>query len=127
MQIKDYQKIIRETAIYPDSIGPAYCAMGISDEAGEVSGKIKKLYRDRDLQDYPSLIDFISSAEGGFEVQRQIKKELGDVLWYITAMANEAGITLEEVMEANYNKLIKRRETNTLQGDGDDREEKTDV
>ena len=54
---------------------------------------------------------------------QSVGKELGDVLWYITAMASELGLTLEEIMETNYNKLIKRRETNTLQGSGDNREE----
>jgi NTP pyrophosphatase (non-canonical NTP hydrolase) len=122
MDTKEYQKIIDETAIYPKEIGLAYCAMGLTGEAGEVSDKIKKLYRDDNIHD-------MLSADYGEFIQKNKKaigKELGDVLWYVTAMANELGLSLEEIMEGNYNKLIKRRETNTLHGSGDNREEKED-
>ncbi len=110
MESKEYQEIIKKTAVYPKEIGLPYCALGLCGEAGEVAEKVKKLYRD----------------SGGViteEFRQALKKELGDVQWYITATANEVGLTLEEIMEANYNKLIKRRETGTLHGDGDNRED----
>lgn len=118
IDLETYQTIIEKTAIYPKQIGLAYCAMGLTGEAGEVAEKIKKLYRDG------------ASSEGGLptiehnqSIIPSLKKELGDVIWYISALASELGLTLEEVMEANYNKLMKRKETGTLQGSGDDREE----
>ena len=123
MTIEEYQTIIKKTSIYPENIGLAYCAMGLTGEAGEVSDKIKKIYRDKDVFDSSGLIDQEKiHLEVIPEEKESIKKELGDVMWYITAMANELGLSLEEIMEANYNKLIKRRETNTLHGSGDDRE-----
>lgn len=57
------------------------------------------------------------------ELKTMIKKELGDVLWYLTALANELGLSLEEIMEANYTKLMKRKEQDKIKGSGDDREE----
>lgn len=119
MTFKDYQQIIEKTAVYPEDIGLAYCAMGLTGEAGEVADKIKKLYRDDNLHaiDAPSEVVLIQ------ERKMSIAKELGDVLWYITAMANEIDVSLEEIAQMNYDKLIKRRETNTLHGSGDDREE----
>lgn len=120
MDVKKYQDLILRTAIYPRSIGLAYCALGLSDEAGEVTGKIKKFYRDtpiREGKDLPVL-------EDAPELKTMIKKELGDVLWYLTALANELGLSLEEIMEANYEKLMKRMEQDTIRGSGDDREEK---
>lgn len=119
MDIKEYQGIIKKTAVYPKEIGLAYCAMGLTGEAGEVADKIKKLYRDRVFHSQTQTWKQIIIDDN----KKDIVKELGDVLWYITAMANELGISLEEIMEMNYNKLIKRRETNTLQGSGDNREE----
>lgn len=110
MDAKQYQEIIKKTAVFPKEIGLTYCTLGLCGEAGEVAEKVKKLFRDR----------------GGLitpEFKKDVKKELGDVLWYITALSNELGFTLEEVMETNYNKLIARRETNTLHGNGDNREE----
>lgn len=119
MNFKDYQDIIKKTAIYPEEIGLAYCAMGLTGEAGEVADKIKKLYRDEKLNSL--------NAVGYMQVllanKEAIAKELGDVLWYITATANEIGISLEEIAKINYEKLVKRRETNTLAGSGDNREE----
>lgn len=110
MTTKDYQNVIAETAVFPKEIGLTYCTMGLCGEAGEVAEKMKKLYRDAGGKVTP---DF----------RKDIKKELGDVIWYVTALSNELGFTLEEVMEANYNKLMLRRETNTLHGSGDNREE----
>lgn len=110
MNIKEYQEIIKQTAIYPRNMGLTYCTMGICGEAGEVAEKMKKLFRDKN--------GIVTE-----EFKQDIKKELGDVIWYITALSNELNLTLEEVLEANYQKLIKRRETNTLQGNGDNREE----
>ncbi len=124
MEIKEYQTIIEKTAIYPKEIGPLYCTLGLAGETGEVAEKIKKIYRDnpkllallkdKNKQYYSDVIDF----------QNDLTKELGDILWYVTALANEFGISLEDIFAKNYEKLIKRRETNTLHGSGDNREEK---
>jgi len=109
MNVKEYQEIIQKTAIYPKEIGVMYCTLGLTGEAGEVAEKVKKLYRD-------------NAGVVTEEFKNSLKKEIGDVLWYCTALSSELGLTLEEVMEANYEKLTKRRETNTLHGNGDDRE-----
>lgn len=111
MEVNKYQEIIEKTAVYPKYLGMLYTTLGLCGEAGEVAEKVKKLYRDHE-------------GEITEEFRTSIKKELGDILWYITATANEVHLTLEEIMEANYDKLIKRRETGTLHGSGDNREEK---
>jgi NTP pyrophosphatase (non-canonical NTP hydrolase) len=106
MDVKLYQTIIEKTAVFPLEIGLAYCALGLNGEAGEVAEKVKKFYRD------------------GTEIDKKaLVKELGDVLWYLTAISNLIGVGLEEVMEVNYEKLLKRRATDTLHGSGDNREE----
>lgn len=107
----DYQIGASETAKYPN-IGNnlTYPVLGLCGEAGEVAEKIKKIMRDK----------------GGLildEDREALIKELGDVLWYISAICGELGIELEEVAYKNLIKLQKRKETNTIQGSGDDREE----
>ena len=119
MNFKEYQKIIKKTAIYPKEVGMAYCAMGLTGEAGEVADKIKKLYRDEELASLGEITKGLLIDEH----RDSIAKELGDVLWYVTAMANEIDMDLEEIAQMNYDKLLKRRETNTLQGSGDNRED----
>lgn len=113
MNVEEYQKIIKQTAVFPRQIGIAYCGLGLTGEAGEVADKIKKLYRDKNLLESNHISD---------EDKLAIAKELGDVLWYLTATANELGIRLSTIMQMNYDKLIQRRQTNTLHGSGDDRE-----
>lgn len=110
MTVKEYQEIIEKTAVFPKNIGLTYCTLGLCGESGEVAEKVKKLYRDQ-------------NGEITDEFKQAVKKEIGDVLWYVTALSSELGFTLEEVMEANYNKLMARRATNTLHGNGDNREE----
>lgn len=171
MEIKDYIGIIEKTAVYPQEVsgfGICYTFLGILGEMGEFVEKSR-------------FIDF----ENPEEVTRDLLKEAGDVLWYVTAMSLEAKLDTEgilntpeefffskgytehdivaemlkklyrdskelnleildnflrsivseirvqinndymfsKVLEMNYNKLIKRRETNTLHGDGDNRED----
>lgn len=121
MHVSEYQDIIHKTAIYPKEIGIPYCALGLCGEAGEVAEKVKKLYRDTPLLATQFKSKDITS-EGKKEFQASLKKEIGDVIWYCTALANEFGITLEDILHTNYEKLIARRKTNTLNGNGDDRE-----
>lgn len=138
MEVKDYQDIIKKTAVYPADIGILYCALGLCGEAGEVSEKIKKLYRDSPLlvheiemskfeygfsSDKGMIkLDDHSDSKGLSSFKDSLKKEIGDVIWYCTALANEFKIPLSEILETNYNKLIERRTTGTLHGSGDNRE-----
>ncbi|GAB4418058.1 MAG: nucleoside triphosphate pyrophosphohydrolase family protein [Anaerolineales bacterium] len=109
MNFNDYQKKSRKTAKYP-AIGHAiiYPALGLVNEAGEVAGKIKKIFRDKDGQ--------ISE-----ETKSMLKAELGDVLWYLAQLATELGLSLDEVAEYNLEKLYSRLERGTIRGDGDAR------
>lgn len=85
-----------------------YPTLGLVNEAGEVAGKIKKLFRDKG--------GVISDAD-----REALKGELGDVLWYLTQICTNLGLTLEEVAEANLDKLFSRQARGTLHGEGDER------
>jgi NTP pyrophosphatase (non-canonical NTP hydrolase) len=85
-----------------------YPTLGLVNEAGEVAGKIKKLFRDKQGR--------ISDED-----REALKQELGDVLWYLTQICTELGLTLEEVAEANLVKLFSRLERGAIGGDGDNR------
>lgn len=105
----DYQAQAAKTAIYPViGKGFVYPALGLADESGEVLGKIKKIFRDK-------------GGEISNEDRQALKKELGDVLWYLTQICTELDLTLESVAEANTEKLLSRLERGRLQGSGDDR------
>jgi NTP pyrophosphatase (non-canonical NTP hydrolase) len=85
-----------------------YPTLGLVNEAGEVAGKIKKIFRDR--------AGVISEAD-----RQALKGELGDVLWYLTQICTQLDLTLEEVAAYNIEKLFSRLERNQIRGDGDDR------
>lgn len=109
MNMAEYQMKALETAMYPtlDNLGIYYTALGLCSEAGEVAGKIKKALRD---------------SGGNYSlIKDDIKKELGDVLWYCATLADEFGISLDEVAEYNIEKLASRKERGVIQGSGDDR------
>jgi NTP pyrophosphatase (non-canonical NTP hydrolase) len=48
-------------------------------------------------------------------------KELGDVLWYVSQIASELGLELEEIAQANLEKLLSRQRRGVLSGSGDER------
>ncbi len=104
-----YQRESRKTwGVIPMNHPIVYPTMGLVNEAGEVAGKIKKIFRDRDGN--------ISDKD-----RQDLKKELGDVLWYLAQICTELDLSLEEVAEANLVKLFSRLERGTIRGDGDDR------
>ena len=109
MTFAEYQAKSRVTALYPDQgKNYIYPTLGLSSEAGEVAGKIKKVIRDK---------GGVISAED----QQEISKELGDVLWYLSQLASEINLELEDVAQNNITKLYSRMERGTLHGNGDDR------
>jgi len=109
MDFNDYQKDSRKTALYPDIGHPViYPTLGLVNEAGEVAGKIKKVFRDKD--------GHISA-----ETLHNLESELGDVLWYLAQMSTELGLKLDDIAQANLVKLADRQNRNKIKGDGDSR------
>jgi NTP pyrophosphatase (non-canonical NTP hydrolase) len=109
MDFKEYQEKSRKTAFYPNKDNNfIYPTLGLSGEAGEVAEKIKKVIRDKD-----GVIDD--------ETKEMIKKELGDVLWYVAQLATELGLSLDEIAGSNIDKLYDRMERGKLKGSGDNR------
>ncbi|MFN2120552.1 MAG: nucleoside triphosphate pyrophosphohydrolase family protein [Anaerolineales bacterium] len=109
MNLDEYQKQARATARYPVIGHPViYPSLGLTNEAGEVAGKIKKIFRDKD-----GVID-----QGDVLA---LQSELGDVLWYLAQVATELGLSLDEIAAHNIVKLQDRLFRGKIHGDGDER------
>jgi len=108
MTFDEYHDAAMETAFFPQEAGLIYPILGLVGEAGEVAEKMKKIIRDQ---------DGMMTEEN----RQEIAKELGDVLWYIAAIADGLFINLDSIAEKNLNKLQSRRSRNALSGSGDNR------
>lgn len=111
MTFEDYQRLAGRTALYPgreDDALSTYPALGLAGEAGEVCENVKKALRD----------------DGGqitADRRQALRKELGDVLWYVAALCDELELSMDEVARHNIDKLADRHRRGVITGDGDDR------
>jgi len=108
MKFSEYQKLASTTMIYGTGNKVVYPTLGLNGEAGEVAEKIKKVLRD-------------NNGEFTDEKKEEIKKELGDVLWYLSAIATDLGLDFDDVAQFNIDKLFSRKDRNKIHGDGDNR------
>ncbi len=109
MTFAEYQKASEKTAIYPNSINHvAHWTLGVTGEAGEIANKVFKVFREKNGQ-----IDEATKKELG--------KEIGDTLWYLTQLTTALNLSLETIAEDNIAKLQSRQQRGTLTGDGDNR------
>lgn len=101
--LNDYQA--QAMSVRLPSANELYAKFGLVGEVGELFGFLAKAIRDGMTMEH----------------EQYIKKELGDCLWFVAAVAADHGWTLEDVAQSNINKLFSRRDRGTLQGNGDDR------
>lgn len=108
MTFEEYQKQATATAIYGEGAKINYPILGLVGEAGEIANKYKKVLRD-------------DGGKLSHEKHTALVDELGDVLWYCAALANDLGVDLADVALLNIIKLEKRKKNGTIQGSGDNR------
>lgn len=108
MELSEYQEAALTTAKYGKGESIIYPTLGLCGEAGEISEKVKKVLRDKGG-------DFSS------EERLEIAKEIGDVLWYCSALAHDIGFSLEHIAELNLEKLKSRMLRDKISGSGDNR------
>ncbi len=101
---RDYKEAIAPLVVYPRETqiqALQYVTLGLNGEAGEVAEQIKKTMRN-------------DNGEITAERLEKLKKELGDVLWYLTQLAEELGTDLSEVAAINVEKLLGRKNSENL-------------
>ena len=102
-----YQKAAARTAaVFPTDHPIVYPTLGLVGEAGEVAGKVKKIFRDGQGR--------ITDAD-----RQALALELGDVLWYLSEICSRLGIRLEDVAAGNITKIADRVARGVLRGEGD--------
>jgi NTP pyrophosphatase (non-canonical NTP hydrolase) len=104
--LNEFLSTVKEDGILNDNI--FYPVLGLAGEVGETCEKIKKIIRDE---------------KGIFEKEdkENLKKELGDILWYVSAVCTELDLNLNDVACENIEKLQSRKNRDKLHGNGDNR------
>ena len=124
---KEYAEAAEKTNTRPS---PEYPFFGLSEEVGEVMGKISKRMRHNQMRSCFVLEALSRASKQGdsypefkdlYQTREDIIKELGDVLWYLNACCVELNVTLEEVAQQNIEKTHGRLERGTIVGEGDER------
>jgi len=113
MEINSYQEECRKTDVgtaAQDCLNPGwlYYILGGVGEMGELTEKIKKLFRDKN-----GIIDD--------EFRDVLIKECGDVMWYLSRLLDHFDIRFDQVLITNIEKLTSRMERGKIHGDGDNR------
>lgn len=126
-----YQRTATKSAFYPGQgspLGLTYVALKMNGEAGEFAEHVGKAMRDDNLMEPGEYtldgmnFPIVHASEALTEERRAlIIKEMGDVLWYLSAACNELNMRLSEVALINLEKLCDRGERDAMQGSGDDR------
>ncbi len=103
-EFDDYQSKAFEFALPSAKVIP-YMVMGMAGEIGELQSWYAKTVRDgygsRDFED--------------------VKKELGDILWFVAGLCSLYGMRLSDIAQMNLDKLESRTKRGTIAGDGDNR------
>jgi NTP pyrophosphatase (non-canonical NTP hydrolase) len=107
MGMNEYQKLAEVTVVYPPDLKVIYPTIGLAGETGEVCEKVKKWIRDADRKPMTQ------------EQLDLLKKELGDVLWYLAVLAKDLGLSLDEIAQDNIRKLHDRKARGVVHGKGD--------
>ena len=113
MKANDYQTKAQSFAVYP---GKEYPFLALSEETGEVSGKLAKYVRKNNCT-LEHALEVASCTST--ELHKDLKGELGGVMWNIAAAAGELNISLAELMADNITVLEGRKSRGTIVGSGD--------
>lgn len=127
MELNEYQKRAMETCM-ESSNNWSYMFLNLVGEVGEFASKVAKAIRKEKLAigwkeesqeaDENNLIPTCSYFDWE-EMDEELKKEAGDILWQLSGLCSVMGWSLEEVAQMNLDKLAARKAVGTIDGNGD--------
>lgn len=103
--LNNYQAMAMEYRL--PTADQAYALLGLTGEVGELNALVAKAIRD--------------GAQRNLEFTDNMIKELGDILWFVAAIAHDLNVSLETIAVENLLKLQGRKDRNTISGNGDNR------
>lgn len=128
MTLNEYQERAMSTCM--DSCkNPMYMLLNLQGEVGEISSKVAKHIRKGELKIFRNMFwwrdnDALSDEQNEANHkhwQELLKAEAGDIAWQLAGLCKAMGWSLEEVCQANLDKLKSRQERGVISGEGDER------
>ena len=126
MNATEFQVRAHDFASYGEN--PMYPALGLSEEAGEVCGKIAKFIRKHGGIDPMTaryeLENKVTVTDDELKFRKDLSRELGDTMWMLAELCTNYGLDMGEVMAENIEKLADRKDKGLIIGEGDTNEER---
>ena len=116
MNLDEYQSKALDTLMHGNEEHLTY---GLAAEVGEVMSLMQKAAR-HDPRYWSEQSDFFFGGHAPL-FKEKIFAELGDVLWYLSCLANYHGFSMSSIALHNLEKLGSRKRENKIQGNGDNR------
>lgn len=125
MELNEYQKKAMGTCM-PSCMNYSYMMGNLSAEVGEFQGKVCKAQRHGSISfsndgDIWWNTDTQSGADVMIEVNQELMKEAGDILWQLAGLCRVMGWNLDDIAQMNLKKLASRQKRGVIDGAGDNR------
>lgn len=124
MTLNEYQEKAMSTCM--DSCNNfSYMMLNLVGEVGELSSKVAKMIRKGKFEiggESNLRVDIKAMNGDDMEtIDKELKLEAGDIAWQLAGLCKVFGWSLEEVCQANLDKLASRKARGVIDGNGDER------
>lgn len=120
MELNEYQKKAMQTCM-PSCDNVSYMLLNLQAEVGELAGKIAKAIRKGHarINGNGLVITTKISLSEQAQLYKDIKCELGDVLWQLSGVCSSMDFSLNDIAKQNLKKLADRQQRGVIDGNGD--------
>lgn len=121
MELNEYQDKAMSTCM-SSSDNFAYMMLNLVGEVSELASKVAKHIRKDEFGITSNgLAGNYLTNDKLEEYENSMKLEVSDICWQVAGLCKVMGWTLEEVCQANIDKLSSRKDRNVIEGNGDNR------
>lgn len=126
MTLEEYQKQAMTTCM-ASSENFSYMFLNLVGEVGEFASKVAKAIRKGKFAINLSDLDVVwdkadeQEEEELRQMNQELQKEAGDILWQLSGLCSVMGWKLEDIAQQNLDKLASRQQRNVIDGSGDNR------
>lgn len=114
MTLNEYQEAAMTTCL-PSCENFSYMMLNLVGEVGEFAGKVAKAVRKQQATISGNQLGTLIASDIDVELfEEELTSEAGDILWQLSGLCKVCGLTLEEVAQANLDKLAARKAEGTL-------------